>query len=344
MTDYDNKLSNHDKMNFQQQHILLLLQLVETYEVNVAELCKKVGWDYFTLFENEKEFEQDEIEMFWKRCVEETKEPELGLKLGEIYNFVGLGLLGTIIQNSRNIEDALENVCHFSNLMTNVFSMQLNRKEKTFEFEFVPSSDCEIKYPIATRQIILSAMAFSLKEYQLLTFKKITPITAEINFKLSEPFLAQRVFKTSIKENSKRFALTFDNQYLQQEILQADFQLLEMLFERANQIILKSSGKVSHQVKNKILQQYNNGFPAIANVANQLNISVRNLQRKLNFEKNSFNKIMEEVKKDLAAYYLKRDVSVKEISYLLGYSEISSFAKAFKKWTGKTPKSFKEKN
>ena len=52
---------------------------------------------------------------------------------------------------------------------------------------------------------------------------------------------------------------------------------------------------------------------------------------------------MEEVKKDLATYYLKRDVSVKEISYLLGYSEISSFVKAFKKWTGKTPKSFKEK-
>ena len=330
-------------MNFQQQHILLLLQLMETYQVDVVELCKKVGWDYQYLFDKEKEFEQDEIEIFWKTCVEETQEPELGLKLGETYNFVGLGLLGTIIQNSRNIENALENVCLFSNLMTNVFSMQLIKKKKTFEFEFVPSSECELKYPNATRQIILSAMAFSLKEYQLLTFKKITPITTEIKFKLSDPFLAQRVFQISPKEDSTRFALIFDNQYLQQKILQADFRLLEMLFERANQIISKSPIKVSHQVKNKILQQYNNGFPAITNVANQLNTSVRNLQRKLNFEKTSFNKIMEEVKKDLATYYLKRDVSVKEISYLLGYSEISSFVKAFKKWTGKTPKSFKEK-
>jgi AraC-like DNA-binding protein len=53
----------------------------------------------------------------------------------------------------------------------------------------------------------------------------------------------------------------------------------------------------------------------------------------------SFHAIVETLRKDLALEYLKQsDLTLKEITFLLGYADISSFNHAFKRWTGKTPR------
>ena len=76
-------------------------------------------------------------------------------------------------------------------------------------------------------------------------------------------------------------------------------------------------------------------------MAANLNLSPRSLQRKLGQEGTSYSAITEEIKKDLAISYLEKDLSIKEVSYLMGYSEPSTFVTAFKKWFGKTPLGFR---
>jgi len=79
-----------------------------------------------------------------------------------------------------------------------------------------------------------------------------------------------------------------------------------------------------------------------SNVAQKLAISKRTLSRKLRDENVAFSEVLEETRAALARRYLaERDLPVSEIAWLLGYSEVSSFTHAFKRWTGMTPRQFR---
>lgn len=76
-----------------------------------------------------------------------------------------------------------------------------------------------------------------------------------------------------------------------------------------------------------------------------LGISNRTLQRNLNAEGTKFNQELQNVQKLLALSYLeKSDISTDEVAYLVGYAEVSSFSRAFKKWTGKTISQYRKLN
>ena len=83
----------------------------------------------------------------------------------------------------------------------------------------------------------------------------------------------------------------------------------------------------------------------LENVAEEFGISGRALQRNLSAENTSFNQMVKDIQKMMTFNYLEaKELSIDEIAYLVGYTETSSFYRAFKKWTGKTiPQYQKEK-
>jgi AraC-like DNA-binding protein len=64
----------------------------------------------------------------------------------------------------------------------------------------------------------------------------------------------------------------------------------------------------------------------------------RSLQRRLRDEGTSFNAVREQTRRELATRYLDDKLSIAEISFLLGFSEPSAFFRAYKRWTGETPR------
>jgi AraC-like DNA-binding protein len=85
------------------------------------------------------------------------------------------------------------------------------------------------------------------------------------------------------------------------------------------------------------------GVPDIADAASSLHMSVRTLQRKLAEHELSFSGLVDSIRQDLAVRYLTdTDTKIIYISQMLGFSEQSAFQRAFKRWTGQTPKQFRE--
>lgn len=84
-------------------------------------------------------------------------------------------------------------------------------------------------------------------------------------------------------------------------------------------------------------------FPRLDSVAGQLSIGTRTLRRRLKSLGTSYQKILDDVKKQLAMEYLQTTtLSVQEISDLLGYSEVTNFRRAFVKWAGISPYQYRK--
>ncbi len=95
---------------------------------------------------------------------------------------------------------------------------------------------------------------------------------------------------------------------------------------------------LKHRVASVIIKQLASGHMSIDNVAKALSMSSRTLQRKLSAEETTFKQTLELIRKKLAMEYIKDErLSFSEITYLLGFSEQSSFTRGFKLWTGATP-------
>lgn len=96
------------------------------------------------------------------------------------------------------------------------------------------------------------------------------------------------------------------------------------------------------KVQQIVLEYLPSGSVDIDMACGRLNMSRWTLNRRLHQEGTNFKDLCREVKKNLAVNYLKnQDSSISEIAYLLGYSEVSPFTRAFREWTGHSPKKYR---
>ena len=95
---------------------------------------------------------------------------------------------------------------------------------------------------------------------------------------------------------------------------------------------------IEQRVKAAIIEQLPSGNISQEMVADELHMSVRNLQRKLKNIDTSFRELLDEIRRELAKQYVTTsDVNLSEVTFLLGFSESSSFSRAYKRWHGVTP-------
>jgi AraC-like DNA-binding protein len=99
---------------------------------------------------------------------------------------------------------------------------------------------------------------------------------------------------------------------------------------------------IIHRVKYAIIQNIHDGKITDDKIAKAIFMSVRSLQRNLKKFGTTFGSVLDETRKDLAEHYvsdLKEDLT--EVAFKLGYSEQSSFSRAFKRWTGISPSAYR---
>jgi AraC-like DNA-binding protein len=83
------------------------------------------------------------------------------------------------------------------------------------------------------------------------------------------------------------------------------------------------------------------GEANVEGLAKQLATSPRTLQRKLAACETTFQELLDQVRHELAIEHLARGQSVTDTAFLLGFSELSAFSRAFRRWTGSSPRSYR---
>jgi AraC-like DNA-binding protein len=97
-----------------------------------------------------------------------------------------------------------------------------------------------------------------------------------------------------------------------------------------------------HRARAVIIRQLQDGEPQRPKIAAILGMSERTLQRRLAAEGTSFQRLLDNTRRELAQHYLcQRNVSLTDIVYLLGFSDQSSFFRAARRWFGSSPRDYR---
>ncbi|MDA0748427.1 MAG: helix-turn-helix domain-containing protein [bacterium] len=105
---------------------------------------------------------------------------------------------------------------------------------------------------------------------------------------------------------------------------------------------IEDDASLDQRVRIQISQALSEGVPAISDVASHLSMSGRTLQRRLADRGYSYQTLVDESRRQLAKRLLQQtDYSLVEVAFMTGFSEQSAFTRAFRRWEGQTPRSFR---
>ncbi len=248
------------------------------------------------------------------------------------------GQLFAMMMNCATLRDALEQLCRYHGLLTDVAIPELHGEgqQVTFSGQFPGFLD---------RHYIEAVLAMLTTTIYRLTDHRVQ--VREVRFAHERPVDTtehQRIFGTSPSFEQPYNGLIFDQQDLLAPILMSNPALLAMLEQFARRmlgqnLLTDSWTQRSSEAIGKLL--LSGEKPRLITVAQSLAISPRHLQNKLEEEGISFQGLLDTARKEIALNCLEQgETSVCEIAFLLGFSEQSSFTHAFKRWTGMSPSTY----
>jgi AraC-like DNA-binding protein len=150
----------------------------------------------------------------------------------------------------------------------------------------------------------------------------------------------ERLFRAPVRYGCEHNEVVLDRALLERRQLQAEPRLLAMLDRQLEGLLsrLPEDRSLQGQARRVMADHLLDGEPALYAVAAKLHMSPRSLQRRLRDEGTSFAKLLADLRRDLALRHLQSPrTTIGDVAFLLGFSEVSAFHRAFKRWTGRTP-------
>jgi AraC-like DNA-binding protein len=199
----------------------------------------------------------------------------------------------------------------------------------------------------AGRQYLVEAgFAWTVHETRrmLETHHQGMPFLKAIHFTHEEPgYRAEydRVFGVPLVFASDRNAMLIEENFLSLRMPGANAYVSRVLSKHAEALLerLENSKTIRGRVESFLIPGLNTGDTSMQAVARRMGLSRQNLFRKLKAEGVTFEKVLDNLRRRMAIHYLEEEsLPVNEVAYLLGFSEPAAFSRAFKRWTGSSPR------
>lgn len=161
-------------------------------------------------------------------------------------------------------------------------------------------------------------------------------------------------------ENTEQYALTFaggslcfgkpwngfvvPREYLSYAVPSADPQLHSLIRKHADMMLaeLPRAQSLTERVRDLLAKELGGGTPTARQIARKVAMSERSLARYLHEEGTSFSALLEDLRRRMALRYVRNsELSFSEITFLLGFSQAAAFYRAFRRWTGQTPREYR---
>lgn len=277
---------------------------------------------------------------FWREAERATGDPCVGFALGRAVLPANLHAVGYAMLASRTVFDALDRLARYDRMLTTGLDLRVDQDSDPIEVVIF-----EVHEHAVPQQGMDAALCVVLNMCRAVTDADFTPVAVSMT-RHQPPCAASlaEYFGCPIRYAAPRNMLAFDRHIVMRTLPRQNPSVA-----RANDEVVRNYlTRFNHddillRVRLELMDLLPRGTPTRAQVAQSLHLSERTLQRRLAAERSTFREVLADTRRELALSYInQRRHSVLEIGFLLGFTDPSNFARAFRAWTGKSPTDYRE--
>lgn len=316
------------------------LQRLEELGVRAPAVLRRAGLPQAFIHQARALLNTEELFALWRAVGEVSTDPSIGLLLGtetktERFHPIGLAAL-----SSENFGSAIDQMARYKQLTCPEELLQeKNDEEWSIQFRWLLAD--EVEPPV----LIECCFAWVLSTARVGTGTRISPVRVEFVQPRAHVKTIERHFGCPVVCGTPRNAIIFRATDANRPFVTRNAELLGILAPQFDEELKEENGDENfiERVRIAIQQRLTGRRPTIEDIADALHISSRTLQRRLQDDGSSFQRVLEEARHQLARHYLNNSVlELNEAAYLLGYEDGNSFVRAFRTWEGVPPARWRE--
>jgi AraC-like DNA-binding protein len=316
--------------------------LTKHYAIDPAELFAKVGLDVRQLSVAGARYPWHKMQLLWQAAVDATGDECFGLYAGRRIRPTSIHALGFSWLVSKSLLGSLQRLCRYYHVISTApVQMDLETAPDGYSFitsnsdpKFVPTDTAIDAFHVAVVQLCRIATDNSFSPSWVTLRRQ--------DFGQIDEYI--KAFDAPVTFGAERNTLFFDRESLEAQ-LPGDNSEIAKANDKVAEHYLESLDprKVASEVRKLLVTLLPSGNSHQDLIAQRLNRSLSTLQRQLNSEGTNYQQIRDETRASLAKEYVENhELSLSQIAYMLGFSDQSNFSRAFKRWTGTSPRSYRE--
>jgi AraC-like DNA-binding protein len=311
-------------------------------QVDAAALLASVGLDAEGHWDPKSMLPADSYYDMLERIASQTDATDLPVRVGASMHLDEYGALGLAFKAATTLGGSFQRVERYARLWTNVVEYELRPDPRGTLFILHRSGERRLGLRLSNEATLASAVSIA---------RQVCPVPVaplEVMVRHSAPSsIASHVdyFGCPIRFGADLDALLFSPEMLAQPNILGDEGISRYLISHLDAELteIAEEAPLVARAKDTIAQALSEGTPRMADIARALGLSARSFHRRLSDHGMSFQTLTEDTRRDLAEGLLRDEShSLAEIAFLTGFSEQSSFTRAFKRWVGTTPASYRK--
>ena len=321
---------------------LVLWNILEKYNQDPAAVFKKVGLNINRMHQPGARYSLDKIAALWEEMDRCIPDPCFGITAAMNWHPSHFGTLGYAMLMSSSLRITLERLIRFHGVISDANFGELHEDKDNGTLVFTLDHGDEKPYPQPRED---AALAWIMSMLRVNYHQDLAPVS--VNFRHSCPDCANKYYEffqspVTFDAPASSLALSLDV---------ADLDLPSGNKELAafnDQVMTKylttlDNDNLVQRIKKIIIEHLPSGDATVENTASELFFSTRKLQRLLQQEGTTFIALLNETRRNIAKQYVRdRRIDLTEVAFLLGFAELSTFSRSFKRWTGKSPIQFRK--
>ena len=322
-------------------NLMVIYQALQSYDLDADEVLGLAGIDR-SFYENTKQRIPAEL-MDRLICLvyEKTADPSFGLRCVEHLNPAYFHALGMGLLCSSSLRDFCHRLERFIALITTLETVEFTETDEWACISMVPVNVWSEYHRHFDADIFTGN---TLKFVRLIYKPDYCPRKIELTWTPPEKYRDdyRRYFGCDIEFSAPQIAIYFDKQDLDVVLPASNAELARQNDQVVVDFLAKGKLDLSSQVYSKLIELLPSGDCSRERIASLLNMSVSTFHEKLKKEGTNYQQLLTQTRQELAEQYISQsELSLSEVAYLLGFTDSSSFSRAFKHWSGVSPREYR---
>jgi AraC-like DNA-binding protein len=322
------------------QHILW--EILEEYGIAPEPVFHRVGLDPALMFEPGARYPLAGVAALWEEMGQLIDDQCFGLKTAEYYHPSHFGTIGYAMLASSSLRKALERLIRYHRVVSDARFGELVEDSQKQSLSIVLNWHEETPWTAPRED---AALVYILSCCRLNFGRQLSPKRVELTHDQHQCLLDyEKYFNCRVVLNRPAPRLSLSLKEADRVLRSGDEYLAGFHDNIMDDYISRlSRNRLIRSVQRIVAEQLVDGSVTVDLIARELGMSTRKLQRELKMEGATYQDLLNQTRRELAERYVREGHSdLTEVAFILGFADLSTFSRSFKRWTGVSPSRYRK--